>query len=137
MHALDLRYHAKIMRLFFRLFLWLSFTVLSFQGGAAMAVGQPGQAALETVVMTSHQHHQATAQTAGDHCSKTDPKSATSPHTKCAACASCCSGASAPPALPPILHTTSLVSSHYAIPEAEMTSFVPATLERPPRALFV
>lgn len=137
MHVLDLRYHEKIMRMFFRLLLWLSITVLSLQGGAAMAVGQAEAASHESVTKTSHRHHQAAEQSGGEHCNEPGSKAAASPHAKCAACASCCVGAAAPPALPATLHTPSLASALHAIQEAAMTSFVPSTIERPPRDLFV
>jgi hypothetical protein len=137
MHVLDLRYHEKIMHMFFRLLLWLSITVLSLQGGAAMAVGQAEASAHESVATTGHRHHQAAEQSDTEHCSKPGAKAAASPHAKCATCASCCVGAAAPPALPSTLETPSLASVLHALPEAAMTSFVPSTIERPPRDLFV
>lgn len=136
-HMLDLRYHGGIMRSLFRLLLWLSITVLSVQGSAAMAIGQADKTAYETVVTTAHQHHQAAEQSASEHCSKHDSKTTASPHAKCAACAACCVGSAAPPGLTPSLHTPPLASSLHANPEAAMTSFVPSALERPPRDLFV
>jgi hypothetical protein len=137
MHALDLRYHEKIMRVFFRLLLWLSITVLSLEGGAAMAVGQAEATAHESVATTSHSHHQAAEQSDTEHCSEPGSKAAASPHAKCATCASCCIGAAALPALPSTLQTPSLASVLHTLPEAAMTSFVPSTIERPPRGLFV
>jgi hypothetical protein len=137
MHVLDLRYHAGTMRLFFRLLLWLSITVLSLSGGAAMAVGQAEIPAHGTVAATGHQHHQAAEQSGGEHCSKHVSKSAASPHAKCAACATCCVGSAAPPSPTPTFHAPPLASSLRANPEAAMTSFVPPILERPPRLDFV
>jgi len=135
MHALDLRYHTKIMRSLFRLLLWLSITVLSLQGSAGMAAGKLEQPAHETMVMTGH-HHQSAGQTGAEHCSESGSKVASS-HAKCATCVSCCVGAAAPPALLPPLHVPPLASSTYAIAEAAMTSIVPSALERPPRFDFV
>ena len=133
MHSLDLRYHVWMMRTIFRLLLWLSITVLSLQGGAAMAVGQPEQAVHETVVMTGHQHHRAAAQADGGHCTEADSKTVVSSHAKCAVCVSCCVGAGAPPGLLPTFHAPPFSSSLHALAEAAMTSFVPPALERPPR----
>jgi hypothetical protein len=135
MHVLDLRYHAKIMRSLFRLLLWLSITVLSFQGSAAIAAAQLDRPAHETMVMTGHSHHQGVERSAAEHCSKADSKMV-SPHTKCAACASCCVGAAAPPARLPALHVPPLASFQHPAAEASMTSIVPAGLERPPRPDF-
>ena len=132
MHALDLRYHVTIMRSLIRLLLWLSITVLSFQGGAAMAVGQPVPTAHRVALMTIH-HHQAVEQTGHGHCNKAGSKAVMSSHAKCASCASCCVGAVAPPALLPTLHAPPLVSSPHAMADTAMTSVVPSTLERPPR----
>lgn len=137
MNSLDLRYHVWTMRSFFRLLLWLSMTVLSFQGSAAMAAGQSDRPAHETTVMVGHQHHQTAGQTDTEHCGKSGSKAAVSLHAKCAACASCCVGATAPPALLPTFHAPLFTSSLHAIAEAAMTSFVPSTLERPPRLDFV
>lgn len=109
------------MRLFFRLFLWMSITVLSLQGGAAMAVGQLEQPAHATMAM------------AGPHCHE----AAHAAHAKCASCAACCVGAPALPALPPGFHAPTLSASLHAPAEAAMSSVVPATLERPPRHCFV
>ena len=125
------------MRSLFRLLLWLSITVLSLQGSAAMAIGKTEKIVHETVVTTAHQHHQAAEQSVGEHCSKHDSKTAASPHAKCGACAACCVGGAAPPGLTPSFHTPPLASSLHANPEAAMTSFVPSGLERPPRDLFV
>lgn len=127
------------MRLFFRFLLWLSITVLSFQGSAAIAIGQ-GEVPvreMEMVVATADQHHQAAAQNNGEHCSEHGSKTAASTHAKCAACASCCVGSAAPPGLTPTFHTMPLASTLHANPEAAMTSVVPSILERPPRRLFV
>ena len=136
MHSLDLRYHIPIMRTFFRLLLWLSITALSLQGSAAMAIGQPEQAA-HGVVVTTGSHHQAAEQTGGEHCGKPDSHSVLSLHAKCTVCANCCVGAVAPPALLQALHVPPLTSSLHAIAEVSMKSFVPSTLERPPRRDFV
>jgi hypothetical protein len=123
MHALDMRYDAITMRVVFRFLLWLSITVLSLQGGAAMAAGHEMAAPKPAV---------------SDHCkpakpASASPASASPAHAKCAACADCCIGASAPPALPPGFHVPSLAAALHALPEAAITSFIPATLERPPR----
>lgn len=120
------------MRLFFRLFLWLSITVLSLQGGAAMAVTQLDKTAHQTSVAAGC-HHQASAHMVGEHCHKADQQHAGSSHAKCATCPACCGGAAAPPAPPPAFHSPSLVFSVHDMPEATMSSFVPATLDRPPR----
>jgi len=125
------------MRVFFRFLLWLSITVLSFQGGAAMAFGQPEKAVPETTIMADHQQHQAVDNDDQDHCSEVGSKNVTSSHAKCTACASCCVGASAPPALLPTHHLPLLASSLRAVADTPMTSVVPAALERPPRRLFV
>jgi hypothetical protein len=122
------------MRLFFRLFLWLSITVLSLQGGAAMAAGQPEQAAHATMTMSGHHCHDAAKGTVDAH---RKAKGALSAHAKCASCAGCCAGAAALPAFPPGFHAPSLTASLHALPEAAMTSFVPSTLDRPPRHSFV
>jgi hypothetical protein len=137
MHSLDLRYYVTIMRTFFRLLLSLSITVVSFQGSAAMAIGQPEQAAHEMVAVTDHEHHQAVEQTGEEHCSEAGSKTATLSHAKCPVCANCCVGAAAPPALPPTFHAPPLTSSLHALAEVSKTSFVPSTLERPPRRDFV
>jgi len=124
------------MRSFFRLLLWLSITVLSFQGGTAMAIGQPDRPAHETMVMASHQHHQDAEQAGAEHCSKAGSKVISS-HAKCATCTGCCVSTAAPPALSPTFHAPPFASLRHAIAEAAMTSFVPSTLERPPRLDFV
>jgi hypothetical protein len=121
----------------FRLLLWLSITVLSFQGSAVMALGQAEEPVHEMVVATGQQHYQAASQSGGEHCSEHDSKAAASPHIKCAACANCCVASAAPPALTPTFHAPPLPSSLHANPEAAMTSFIPSALERPPRAFFV
>jgi hypothetical protein len=127
MRALDLRYHRTMMRLFFRLFLWLSISVLSLQGGAAMAHGEA----------EGHAHHQVAAQDGAHHCCESDAKAPAAAHAKCPACAGCCAGSAAPPARLPDFPMPSPASSPHAGVDAAMTSFVPATLERPPRPLFV
>jgi hypothetical protein len=124
------------MRLFFRLLLWLSITVLSFQGSAAMAIEQAEAPAHETLAATAHKHHQSAEQNSAEHCGKHDSKAATSAHAKCTACATCCVGSAAPPSLTPSIHTPPLASSLHVNAEAAMTSFVPSALERPPRRLF-
>jgi hypothetical protein len=139
MHDLDLRYHAMVMRALLRLLLLLSITVLSFQGGIAMAAVHSEGVVQSMPGMTSAQHHQAhqaAGQASPDHCRNADSTAASPSHTKCAACASCCAGASAPPALLPGFHAPLLASSRRGVPEASMTSFVPSTLERPPRGNF-
>ena len=130
------------MRLFFRLLLWLSISVLSFQGGAAKACGHMEQAQRAIAVVSGHQHHQAAAATSDAHCGKAGAKAHGashhgSSHSKCANCASCCVGAVALPAMPPGLHAPSLAAAPDAIPEAAIISIVPSALERPPRRLFV
>jgi hypothetical protein len=137
MHALDLRYHESMMRLFFRLFLWLSITVLSLQGGTAMASGQAEAPAHAGMAMAGHAHHHVASQSGGDHCCESDSQAPAASHAKCPACASCCVGNAAPPAQLPDFHAPSTASSPHATVEAAMTSFVPSTLERPPRDLFV
>jgi hypothetical protein len=145
MHFLGLRYHAEIMRTFFRLLLWLSITVLSFQGSAAMAIGQAEGSVHEMVTATAHQYHHATnvghsqpaEHSGGEHCGKHDPNSAASAHAKCATCTNCCIGGAALPSLAPGFHAPSLTSSPHANLDAAMTSIVPAPLDRPPRASFV
>jgi len=117
-----------MMRAFFRLFLWLSIAVLSLQGGAAMAIGQAEAPMHATVAMAGHAHH---------HGCKSGSKAPAASHAKCPACASCCAGGAAPPAQLPDFHVPSTASSPHARAEAAMTSFVPATLERPPRDAFV
>lgn len=125
------------MRLFFRLFLWMSITVLSLQGGAAMAAGQSNKATHATMAMSGHPCHEAAGQVAGGHREKAGAKGALSAHAKCASCAGCCVGAAALPAFPPGFHAPTLTASLHALPEAAMTSFVPSTLDRPPRHSFV
>lgn len=132
MHILDLGYDAMIMRSLFRFFLWLSITVLSFQGSAAIACGQTGMPAHETMLVRIHQHDQAIVQPDTEHCHKTGANPISS-HAKCAACASCCAGAAAPPALLPALHLPLLASPLQALAEAAIKSTVPSTLDRPPR----
>jgi hypothetical protein len=124
------------MRLFFRFLLWLSMTVLPFQGSTAMAIGQSAQVGYGTAVMADHQQHPAAERTGGEHCTQGDSKATTSSHAKCGDCASCSVGAVAPPALLPPLHVLPLASSLHPIEEAAMTSIVPAGLERPPRLDF-
>jgi hypothetical protein len=126
-----------MMRLFFRLFLWLSITVLSLQGGAAMAIGQAEAPAHATIAMAGHAHHHMASQSGADHCRESGSKAPAASHAKCPACASCCVGSAAPPAQLPDFHVPSTASSRHAKVEAAMTSFVPSTLERPPRDLFV
>jgi hypothetical protein len=116
-----------MMRLFFRLFLCLSITVLSLQGGVAMAIGQAEM----------HAHHQVASQHGADHCCESGSKAPAASHAKCPACAGCCAGGAAPPARLPDFHMPSPASSPHAGVDAAMPSFVPATLERPPRASFV
>jgi hypothetical protein len=137
MHALELRYHAGTMRVFFRFILWLSITVLCLQGGAAMAIEQAGAPAHDMVATTDHARHHAASQSGGDHCSESCSKAPASMHAKCPTCASCCVGSAAPPAQLPGFHAPSAASSPHVGAEAAMTSFVPSTLERPPRGLFV
>jgi hypothetical protein len=124
-------------RLFFRLFLWLSITVLSLQGGAAMAVGQTEAPAHATTTMAGPAHHHVAGRRGGDDCCESHARTPAASHAKCPACASCCVGSAAPPARLPDFHAPSTASSPHASVEAAMTSFVPATLERPPRGLFV
>jgi hypothetical protein len=130
--ALDLRYHRSMTRLFFRLFLWLSISVLSLQGGAAMAIGQAEAPAHATMAMpmtmAGHAHH---------HGCESASKAPAASHAKCTACSSCCVGSAAPPVQLPDFHLPSTASSPHARVEAAMTSFVPSALERPPRASFV
>jgi hypothetical protein len=125
------------MRLFFRLFLWLSITVLSLQGGAAMGHGQAEMTAHGVVAASVHQHHQGTGHAGAEHCGKVASKTAASSHGKCSACASCCVGAAALPVRLPTFHAPSSDSLLPAVAQAAMTSVVPAALERPPRAAFV
>ncbi|PQO98639.1 hypothetical protein C5614_11175 [Massilia phosphatilytica] len=124
-------------RLFFRLFLWLSITVLSLQGGAAMAIGQAEAPAHATMAMADHAHHHMVSPGGADHCCESGARTQAASHAKCPACASCCVGGAAPPARLPDFHVPSTASSPHAGVEAAMTSFVPATLERPPRNSFV
>jgi hypothetical protein len=137
MHAPDLRYHQNMTRLFFQLFLWLSITVLSLQGGAAMAMGQAEAPAHAMMAMDGHAHHHVAAQSGADHCCESGAKGQAASHAKCPACASCCVGGAAPPAQLPDFLVPSTASSLHGSAEAAMTSFVPSTLERPPRDLFV
>ena len=116
-----------MMRLIFRLFLWLSITVLSLQGGAALAIGQAEAPA----------RHQVAAQDGADHCCESGSKAPAASHAKCPACASCCVGSAALPARLPAFHMPSTASAPHAGVDAAMTSFVPSTLERPPRSSFV
>lgn len=125
------------MRVFFRFILWLSITVLALQGGAAMAIGQAETPAHEMMAMTGNAHHHAASLSGGDHCRESCSKAPASPHAKCPTCASCCVGSAAPPAQLPSVHAPSAASSPHISAEAAMTSFVPSTLERPPRGLFV
>jgi len=127
MDALDLRYHRTMMRLFFRLFLWLSISVLSLQGGAALAIGQAEAPA----------HHRMASHDGEHHCCESGAKSPAASHAKCPAGASCCVGSAALPARLPDFHMPTPASSPHAGVDAPMTSFVPATLERPPRSWFV
>lgn len=124
------------MRLFIRLFLWLLITVLSLQGGAAIAMEAAEQPAHEAMVMSGHMDHQAAAHGDDAHC-KSCSKSPASPHAKCPACASSCIGSAAPPALPQAFYVPPLVSLLHLRPETAMTSFIPAPLKRPPRVLSV
>lgn len=117
-----------MMRLFFRLFLCLSITVLSLQGGAALAIGQA----------EAHAHHPVAVQDGADHhCCESGSKAPAASHAKCPACAGCCAGSAAPPARLPDFAMPATASSPHAGVDAAMPSFVPATLERPPRASFV
>ena len=125
------------MRVFFRLFLWLSITVLSLQGGAAMAAGQVEPAAHASMAMSGHHCHEASAQMGSEHCKQTGAKGAPASHAKCASCAACCIGALALPVLPPSFHAPTLSASLHAPAEAAMSSVVPSTLDRPPRHFFV
>jgi hypothetical protein len=124
-------------RLFFRLVLWLSITVLSLQGGAAMAIGQAEAPAHATMAMARHAHHHVASESREDHCCASGAKTPAASHAKCPTCASCCCGSAAPPARLPDFHMPSPACSPHAGVETAMTSFVPATLERPPRDLFV
>jgi hypothetical protein len=140
MHAAYLRYHRNMTRLFLRLLLWLSITVLALQGGAAMAIGPAEAPAHATAGMAGHAHHQVAqvaSQDRAGHCCASGARTAAAPHAKCPACASCCVGTAAPPARLPDFHVPSSASSPHAGVEAAMTSFVPAALERPPRGWFV
>lgn len=123
------------MRLFFRLFLWLSITVLSLQGSAALAAGQQNKAAHESMALPAHHCHQVSEHPHAEHCIKTGAKGACASHAKCATCPSCCAGVAALPALPPGFHAPPLTASLHAPSEAAMTSVVPSTLDRPPRRL--
>jgi hypothetical protein len=125
------------MRLFLRLLLWLSITVLSLQGGAAMAAAQVDPAAHASMAMSGHHCHEASAQVRGEHCKQAGAKGAPASHAKCASCAACCIGALALPALPPSFHAAALSATLHASAEAAMSSVVPATLDRPPRHCFV
>jgi hypothetical protein len=124
-------------RLFFRLFLWLSITVLSLQGGAAMAIGPAEAPAHATMAMAGHAHQHVASQSGADHCGESGSKTPAASHAKCPACASCCVGSAAPPAQLPDFHVPSAACPPHAGVEAAMTSYVPGTLERPPRDLFV
>jgi hypothetical protein len=137
MHAPDLRYDRSMTRLFFRLFVWLSISVLSLQGGAAMAIGQAEAPAHASMAMAGHAHHHMASRSGGDHCCESAAKAPAASHAKCPACASCCVGGAAPPAQLPDFHVPSTACSPHAGVEAAMTSFVPAPLDRPPRNLFV
>lgn len=126
-----------MMRVFFRLLLWLSITVLSLQGGAAMAAAQVRPAAHAGMAMAGHHCHDATAQMGAEHCKQAGAKGAPASHAKCASCAACCIGALALPALPPSFYAPPLSASLHAPAEAAMSSVVPSTLDRPPRHCFV
>jgi hypothetical protein len=140
MHSLDLRYHPWIMRSFLRFLLWLSITVLSFQGSAAMAIGELGAPAHGAMIMTASQHHESAGHTVKqadeDHCGKAGAK-VLAPHAKCAMCASCCVGTAAPPFLLPTVHALPSTSLLHPVAQAAMTSVFPSVLERPPRPAFV
>jgi len=125
------------MRMFFRLLLWMSITVLSLQGGAAMAAGQSGTAAHATMTMSGHHCHGAAGPMGGAHRTQAGAKGALYSHAKCANCAGCCVCAPALPALPPSFHAASLSAALRARPEAAMSSVVPGTLDRPPRHSFI
>jgi hypothetical protein len=130
MPARDLLYHEMTMRAVFRFLLWLSITLLSLQGGAAMAAHGNGTQALAHAMAA---HEQAAVP---DHCKQAKQAKgalAKPAHAKCASCASCCAGISAPPAMVPGFHAPALAAPLHARPEAAMTSFIPSTLERPPR----
>jgi hypothetical protein len=126
-----------MMRLFFRLVLWMSITVLSLQGGAAMAAGRLEQAAHATMAVSGHHCHEPAKQMAGAHCKQAGAKGAHASHAKCASCAGCCVGILALPVLPPGFQAPFLSVSVHAPPDAAMSSVVPATLDRPPRHSFV
>lgn len=126
MTGFDLRYHGAMLRRLFRFLLWISITVLSFQGSAAMAFGQHDHVHVVTMAASHHQD--------AGHCHESDGKAPAIAHAKCATCPGCCPGAAAPPALAPVLQLPATAGSPRALPQAAITSFIPATLERPPRS---
>jgi hypothetical protein len=124
------------MRLLFRFLLSLSITVLSLQGSAAMSMGYSKGNVHETVVTPRHEHHRTAELHVPEH-RKHGSNVVASLHAKCPACASCCIGSAPPPALLPSFYPPGQASSPHANSEVAMTSFISATLERPPRDSFV
>jgi hypothetical protein len=55
-------------------------------------------------------------------------------HSSCSACSSCCIGACAPPSFGPVVPTIALFNHLYFLTSYPFTGFIPARLERPPRA---
>jgi hypothetical protein len=136
MYILDLRYHVYTMRLLFRFLLWLSITVLSLQGSAAMTMGHAEGDMRGMVVRPCHEHHRSAELRVLAH-RKHSPDVVASLHAKCPACASCCIGTAPPPALLPNFYPPARATLPHANSDVAMTSFISATLERPPRDSFV
>jgi hypothetical protein len=108
------------MRIVARHLLWILIAGLPMQGSAAAFMALSAGQAVSIEPMQA------------DHCDNAD-KDAGNVDSKCGSCASCCIGACAAPVdyLNPDAHpqpNDSLVS-----PEPAMTTFIAATLERPPR----
>lgn len=123
------------MRLFVRYLLWILIAALPLQGGAAAFMSCGGE---QTHVSSSARQMEsavagADGQMEHEHCGNSGSKESGSSHGKCSSCATCCVGAVAPPAVPTNLPSSSF--STFATPEVElaMTTYIPATLKRPPR----
>jgi hypothetical protein len=124
------------MQIVARYLLCILIAVLPMQGSAAafMALAASQAASGDAMVQDGHcdkvlaaQHHATTDADADA------GEDAGNVHSKCSSCASCCIGACAPPVdySNPALHPQ-LNDSHASL-EPAMTTFISATLERPPR----
>jgi len=123
------------MRLFVRYLLWILIAALPLQGGAAAFMSCGGE---QTRVSPPADQMRgaiagADAQMEHEHCGDSSPKESGASRGKCSSCANCCVGAVAPPAVLTNLPSSSF--STFATPEVElaMTTYISATLKRPPR----